>query len=418
MARVILVTAGSHGDINPFIALARALLRRGHEATLLVNPYFRAQVEEAGVAYAPLGAEAFDLKTVDRSFPDIMHRRRGGAIVIEQMILPTARDAYRALHELARAGRPDVIVHHHICFSAPWVCRELGLRRATVVLAPSMWLNAEDVISPTAWTPLNPPRWLMRAMRAIGGPLINTMFDRRVNRIRRELGLAPERGVFFDATHGGDANLGLWSPALRGPLPGDPPHATVCGFPWHDRNGEQESTPVEIDRFLDAGDPPILFTLGTAAVHVAGDFYRHAARACDELGRRGLLLIGPGRDPPPKLSDRVRAFAYAPFSRVMPRAALNVHHGGIGSTAQALRAARPMLVIPHAHDQFDNAARVRRAGVGLSLPRHRLTTPRLAAALDALLRTPSFHACARRLGTVIQAEDGAARAADIIGSLT
>ncbi|MBL9141624.1 MAG: glycosyltransferase, partial [Phycisphaerae bacterium] len=159
------------------------------------------------------------------------------------------------------------------------------------------------------------------------------------------------------------------------------------------------------------------FCLGTAAVHVAGDFYDVAARACGLLGRRGLLLVGPGRAQSGAWPKGVRAFAYAPFSSVMPRCAVNVHHGGVGSTGQALRAGRPTVVIPHAHDQWDNAARVRRLGVSRTLPRHRVTARRLAQALARVLEDPIGQRMAARIGRTMESEDGAAVAAAHIEGL-
>jgi UDP:flavonoid glycosyltransferase YjiC (YdhE family) len=163
--------------------------------------------------------------------------------------------------------------------------------------------------------------------------------------------------------------------------------------------------------FLNDGVPPILFTLGTAAVHVAGDFFHHAAEACRILNRRGLLLIGPERQPPPNMPHGTQAFPYIPFSSVMPRCALNVHHGGIGSTAQALRAGKPTLVIPHAHDQFDNAARLQRLGLSETLPRARVNARRLAHAIAALLENHDAAARAQRVADAVALEHGALRAA-------
>jgi UDP:flavonoid glycosyltransferase YjiC (YdhE family) len=112
-----------------------------------------------------------------------------------------------------------------------------------------------------------------------------------------------------------------------------------------------------VQQFLDSGPPPIVFTLGSAAVHLARDFYVQAAAAAQLLGRRAILLLG--RNPaPPHLPSTILPWNYLPYARIFPSAAAIVHQGGVGTTAQALRAGRPMLVMPFAHDQFDNARRV------------------------------------------------------------
>jgi UDP:flavonoid glycosyltransferase YjiC (YdhE family) len=141
--------------------------------------------------------------------------------------------------------------------------------------------------------------------------------------------------------------------------------------------------PVDgLAEFLEAGDPPVVFTAGSAHAFSA-EFFRVSVEACRAGGRRGILLTQFPEQLPAHLPGNVRAFGYVPFSSVLPRAAALVHHGGIGTTAQALAAAVPQLVVPFAHDQPDNAVRVRRLGVGdFLLPRRY----KAAAAAEKLKR--------------------------------
>ncbi|MEK6701871.1 MAG: glycosyltransferase [Planctomycetota bacterium] len=413
--RVLLASVGSHGDINPFIAIGRALAARGHDAVLMANPYYKGQIEEAGAGlrFAPMG-EFLDLKLLHQSHPDIMHPRKGFWAVLG-MIRDGARDAFTSITEMATGGWvPDVIVHHHICLGAAWAAERLGVARAATVLAPAMWLAHADTSCMYSWMPLKQAavfRWLMLAAAR---PAMRLLIDRPLHSVRRELGLPPARNLYVSATLEGELNLGMWSPTLREPFGiagGDPPEGVVCGFPWHDRHDEQESSSDEVERFLKEGEPPILFSLGTAAVHVAGDFYQSAADACAILGRRGLLLVGPGRLPPARMPEGTRAFEYVPFSRVMPRCAVNVHHGGIGSTGQGMRAGRPTVVIPHAHDQFDNAARLKRHGLSATLRRPKVTPASLAMAIRSVLDDPKASERAALVARRLADEDGALRAA-------
>lgn len=405
--RALIVTAGSHGDINPFIGIGAELRRRGHEPVILANPYFRGQVEESGVAFEPMG-EHEDLKELDKIAPDVMHPRKGGRVVMEHLLAPVATLSYQRVGELLRTFRPDVVLHHFVCLGVPWACETTEVPCVSAVLAPLNWLTRSDVFSPTQSSPLYPSR--LRTSILFGLiPLAAWVLDRPFQRVRRELGLPRRRNILFGAMKSGE--LGLWSPHLRGPLPDDPPGSAVCGFCWHDRHDEQDIHAAELEQFLAAGEPPILFCLGSAAVHVAGDFYEHAAGACRLLGRRGLLLVGPTRPAPPSMPPGTRAFEYAPYSRVMARCAVNVHHGGIGSTGQALRAGRPTVVIPHAHDQFDNAARVKRLGVSETVPRPLVSAESLAAAIRRI-DTPEARAKAQELGGLMAAEHGSASVAD------
>jgi rhamnosyltransferase subunit B len=415
--RILITTLGSSGDINPFIAIARALLSRGHHPLLLVNPHYRAQIQDAGIAFAPLGDD-WDLRNL-ADFPDLMHPRRGPIAVINGFVAPLVPQIVARTRETIREFKPDAAVTHPICFGASWVYDEVGLPYATAVPQPATWFSAHDrtVLVPSLGD--NPPLWLHRLILALARPALRRLFDKPFNRIRRDLGFPPIRDLLLTEFRGGTINLGLWSPHFRPAMPDDPPGSVITGFPWHDRRADQEHAPEAIHSFLQAGPPPILFTLGSAAVHVAGDFYYQAAEACRLLNRRGLLLTARPEYAPPahSLPPAIRPFTYAPYSAVMPRVAASVHHGGIGTTGQALRAGRPMVVIPHAHDQFDNAARVKRLGVAAVVPRTRLTPQRLAAALRAVLYPPGPAAAATNFARVIAAEDGAATAATAIERL-
>lgn len=411
---MLLASAGSHGDVNPFIAIGRALRERGHEAALLAAPSFRSQIEEAGVTYLRMLDDERDLAAISRDHPDIMHPRKGSRVVIELLMKTSVRATYSRILELGRSHKPDVVVYHHILPSAAWAADKIGVPSVPVVLAPMLWFSKGDILSPMEGSALYPgpiTRWFYRTLAPTG---IRFQLDRPLRPILKEFGLPKDTPLFYELTRGGALNLGMWSPHFRGPCPGDPPNGVICGFPWHDRHGEQEAVPEEVEAFLNDGEPPILFTLGTAAVHVAGDFYEHAAEACRILNRRGLLLVGPKRQPPRNMPKGTRAFEYVPFSAVMPRCAVNVHHGGIGSTGQGMRAGRPTVVIPHAHDQFDNAARLKRLGISETLPRGRVTGERLAAVTRVLMQDEKMLREAKRVGDLVRDEVGSETAADFL----
>jgi len=410
--RILITTSGSHGDLNPFVAVGRALVERGHEVVILSNGYFRDLVEEAGLRFAPLG-ETFDLRDLSKT-PDVMHARKGPRIVIEQFLMPQIEALWEAVPRVAAEFRPDLVLTHHILMGTPWICERIGVPWASAVLAPMLWMTPGDYLTPMPWVPLRRREWIVWLQGMLVAPAMRFQFDRGLNALRGRLGLAPARDVFLTITRGGVANLGLWSPVMRPAMPGDPPTGVVCGFPWHDRHGAQEDAPAEIERFLDAGEPPIIFSLGTAAVHVAGRFYHDAAEACRLLGRRGMLLVGrSGVDVGP-LPPGVATFGYAPFSAVLGRGAATVHHGGIGSTGQALRAGRPQVIVPHAHDQFDNAARVERLGVSRTVFRTKLGARRLSEALGQVLDDGGVGRKAVELGRVVAGEDGGRRGAEVL----
>jgi len=407
--KVLITTVGSSGDINPFIAVGIALQKRGHEVTLLVNPFFEKQVRSAGLQSAPLG-DPIDLRQI-AELPDLMHPRKAFGFMLDKFVVPHIPLLIDAVGSLLRDLRPDIVLAHHICPGTHWICERHGVPSAGAVLAPLLWPSSKEPSLFLSWEPENSPGWYLRSRNRMSRWLLRRIVDGRYNRVRRQFGFPPKRDLFFAEVLSGVVNLGLWSPHYRGPKSDDPPNGQICGFPWFDRHGQFEQSPADVEAFLSDGEPPIVFTLGTSAVHTAGGFYGCAAEACRILGRRGILLTRYPEYAPKALPPGVRAFTYVPFSTVLPRAGATVHHGGIGTMAQAMRAGRPTVIIPFSHDQFDNAARAKRLGVSVTLKRGRLTPRALADALREVIDEPMVNSRAARLGELLAAEDGALTAA-------
>ena len=413
--KALLLTQGSHGDIHPFIAIGRALQTLGHEVRLVTNPYFAAQTAEAGLPFMPMG-ERIDLKHAIAAHA-VMDARRGAANVLLKFVLPNVPEIVRRTRELLRAERPDVVVYHPIVVGAPWACTlEGGVPTVSITPTPTLWASRGDrvVLLPgSASTPSALAAWFGRA---VSQWFLRFAFDRPLNALRAELGLAPARDQLWAHARNADLNLGLWSALFRGPRPQDPVHSEIVGFPWYDQDPTQQVPSRELDEFFDAGAAPLVFALGSTGVHAAGRFFEHAVAATRTLGSRALLVVGRDQPPPANLpgDGSIKAVPYAPFSATFRRASVIVHHGGVGTTAQSLAAARPVLVTPMAHDQFDNAARVSRLGVGEGLPFADVDARRLTVLLERLAREPRYAVAAAALGPRISAEDGAARAAELI----
>ena len=140
----------------------------------------------------------------------------------------------------------------------------------------------------------------------------------------------------------------------------------------------------------------------------AGAFYAESLAAARRAGCRAVLLIGrdPRNQPTAPVPDTVFVAEYAPYSELLPRAAATVHQGGVGTTAQALRAGRPMIVVPWSHDQPDNGMRVQRLGVGRVIPRGKYRVDRAARELELLLGNSGYAAAARATALEMEREDG------------
>jgi len=408
--RVILTSVGNAGDVYPFIALGLALKKRGHDAVMLINPIHEREILAAGLSFRPLGSAAQARRLKKMAF--IRRPQSGLRQLWRHSVLPNAARLIQALDDECRARKPDWIAYHPASIGAPWICQRHGIRGAVATLVPKAWIeyNTGDVhaVAPPGETPLE--RLKRRALR-LTRPLARHCSDRDLNRIRADFGYPPTDDVFARQFLDSDVNLGMWSSVLRGRLPSDPANGQICGFTWYDGDNENERTNAELQAFLDEGEPPIIVTTGTTVVTAAGNFYEIAAEACRRLGRRGLLLTGSAENRPKRMPPGVRAFDYARFSSAFPRACATVHHGGMGTLGQALRAGKPMTIIPVAWDQFDNAKLARRLKTSLTLDRSTVSAKTLAAALRRMLDKPARLKRAANIGARLKAEDGAMKAA-------
>jgi rhamnosyltransferase subunit B len=382
---VLLVPFGSHGDVHPFVGLAQALRARGHRVTFLINEYFGPLVRRLGFELVPLGeAGLFEGAMRD---PDLWHPRRAFAVVAG-MALEHARLALPRIGELYVPGE-TVAVGGSMAFAVRLAQETLGIPAATVHLQPGvLHSNHETPAYPGFETPRWWPVWLKRSF-------FDLVFARAVdpgvapglNALRAELGLPPVRDVMRTWIHSPQRVLGFFPSWFAPPQPDWPPLVKLVGFPLYD---ERDVTPLpeDLDAFLAAGAPPIAFTPGSANLQ-GRSFFEAAIGACTRLGRRGLLLTRFPEQLPRALPEGIRHVAFAPFGLLLPRVAALVHHGGVGTAAQGMAAGIPQLVMPLGHDQYDNAARMRRLGVGRALLPARFRGPAVAAALRALLGSPT-----------------------------
>jgi UDP:flavonoid glycosyltransferase YjiC (YdhE family) len=379
--KLLLVPIGSAGDVHPFVGLGLALRRRGHEVTVITNGYFEPLIRRVGLDFEPVGtAEEFQ-EFLDE--PDAWHPRKALRLVVEWMgrLLPRVYEPVVRLYERGRT----VVAAGALALGARVAQEKLGVVMATLYLAPAMFRSTYlPPLLPGLWMPAWLPRWVKGMMFRLGDRLVvDRALDGPINGFRAGLGLPPARRFFDVWWHSTRRVLGLFPDWFGPPQPDWPPQTRLTGFPLYDERGV-EPMPEEVSRFLDAGEPPVVFTPGSAMTQ-AGDFFAAAVEACRLSGRRGLLLTRFPQQLPVALPDGLRHCAYVPFSQLLPRAAALVHHGGVGTSAQGLAAGVPQLVMPMAHDQPDNAARLGRLGVATSLPRRKFRGPAVAEALGRLL---------------------------------
>jgi rhamnosyltransferase subunit B len=249
--------------------------------------------------------------------------------------------------------------------------------------------------------------------------LVSRKWPEPIYDLRAELGLERGANPLFDAKHSPYLVLALFSRALGKEQKDWPAHTMITGFCFYDSDAGNAALPRHLEAFLAVGPAPVVFTLGSAAVLAAGRFYEFSAKAAVRLGIRAVLLIGSDERnrPPQALPETICVAEYAPYSALFSRAALVVHQGGVGTTAQCLRAGKPMLIMPYSHDQPDNARRMRRLGVARVIQRSNYLPVRVARKLAAMLEEPRFAARAAVVADRVTHEDGVASVCDALEEL-
>jgi UDP:flavonoid glycosyltransferase YjiC (YdhE family) len=377
--------------------------------TLATSPTYRQKIEALGIPFHPSRP---DLSPDSEIVRRIMDLKRGPEVVLREIFLPALADMHEDL--LPAASQADLLVGHPLAFAVRLIAETRRIPWASAALAPLSFFSAYD-------PPVLPAAPWLTALRPFGPVLYRPLmalirwsihsWSEPYHRFRAGLGLPPGEDPLFAGQHSPDLVLALFSSVMGRPQPDWPRQTCVTGFPFYDQDGEP-GLPEGLARFLDSGPPPLVFTLGTSGVLDPGRFYQESATAAQLLRRRAVLLVGrlPGCQPTFPLPEGVEAFDYAPFSALFPRAAAVVHQGGVGTTGQALRAGVPMLVVPFAHDQPDNADRAKRLGVARVLPRAKYTAARAADELKQLLDNPRYSSRAAAIGERVRAEDGALEA--------
>jgi UDP:flavonoid glycosyltransferase YjiC (YdhE family) len=414
--RIVLATFGSLGDLHPYVALALELRARGHEAILATSANYREKIEALGIGFASVRPDIPDDPDFILPFFDPL---KGPERLVREFMMPVLRESYEDMLEASRGA--DLLVGHPLTFSVRLVAEKQRIPWASTVLAPLAFFSVHD-------PPVLAPAPFLSKLRFLGPTFYRPLFRFMMHHVRswtqpwhalrRELGLpgTSDDPMFLESASR-ELILAMYSDVIGARQPDWPEHTVVTGFAFYDRDGEA-GLPPELARFLDAGEPPIVFTLGSSAVLNAGKFYEHSAQAAKWLGRRAVLLVGKEtNNRPATLPPNVAAFDYAPYSELFHRAAVIVHSGGIGTTGQGLRSGRPMLVVPFAFDQPDNADRARRIGVARVIPQHRYDAERATRELERLLRDPSFANRASEVGRRIERENGTRRACDLLEGL-
>lgn len=409
--KVALVTFGSAGDVHPMLALGQSLKQRGHLVTLLTNPVWADLVKQAGLQIQPVGTVADYEQTL--AHPKLWHPIDGLGVMWRYLLRPALRPTYEALSQLRTEGL-DAVVATPVAFGARLACERGGVPLLSALTAATMLRSTQAPLTIAAWqVPAWMPRWGLQALwnrldRLKLEPLVRPVLDP----LCMELGLPVIEGsVFGEWMLSPDGVLALF-PEWFAHAADWPQAVQHAGFMAYE--GDKEGgLPAGLADFLDAGPDPLVFAPGTAQRY-SNKFYEAAMTACKRLGIRGVLL---GQYAPMSSSPEIVSVPYAPLALLLPRARAIVHHGGVGTCAQGLKFALPQGVVPSAYDQFDNAMRLERLGVGASLAMKLVDAERMTRLIKAITENTDMTLACKRWALQMDVGAYRAKAADAVEAL-
>jgi len=411
--KIVIAPYGSLGDLHPLLALAIELRRRGHEIIINTLEVYREKIDALGFEFRPLRP---DVNPDDRELArQMMDTKTGTEKLLREILIPNVRPMYEDLTEAVQGA--DLLISGEVVFAAASVAEKTGIKWITTSLAPVSFMSPHDpIVPPTA-------QWL-RHFRFLGATfhggllavvrrMVESWFE-PYRKFRREIGLSENHSPIFSGKYSDLLHLAMFSKVLGKPQPDWHSPTLQTGFCFYDGQQDLGKMPEGLTEFLETGDAPIVFTLGSAAVMDARDFFEESAKAAKILNRRAVLLYGVYNESPKGVDENIVGFDYAPYSQVFPKAACVVHQGGVGTTAQVLRAGVPHLIMPFSHDQPDNAARCERIGVARTISREKYTAQTTAKQLRELLGDLSYKANAVEKSKIVKAEHGTELACDAI----
>jgi UDP:flavonoid glycosyltransferase YjiC (YdhE family) len=396
--KILVPALGSRGDVQPYIALAAALKRHGHDVTLATHPMMRPLVESYGIPFAPMGPDV----DLGKEAAIIRGKSRNWVLGFARTMKFTQTILEQSVPDiLALARGIDLMVVGHAS-AGSMEADLLGLPEVSVTLMP------QAIPTPDPTRPLYKKLGL-----SLAGAFMSLLMVRPFNQLRKRQGLPPMGPEGITSTR---LNMIPVSPAVYAPDPRWEPRHRVTGY-WFCDEPEDWHPPPELEAFIEAGDPPVVITLG--AMSAGGNDAREmAALTVTAVEQAGVRAVVQGWD---TASDVLRASpsifpaGSMPHSWLLAHAGGMVHHGGFGSTAAGLRAGIPSMAIPHILDQFIWGGRIAELGAGPKpIPRTKISAPLLADALSQIAHNPGLRNCAAEIGYQIRSEQGTEKAVELI----
>jgi rhamnosyltransferase subunit B len=377
--KVLIIGMGSRGDVNPFLAVALKLMEKGHEVVFCSTENFRQLIEGQGLRFI----STFSQKHYEEvtSNPDLWHSLKALPTLMKSGMLPALRIIYPII--MQERTKDFVVVSTPFALAAKLAEETAGIKLVQLHLAPCIFRTLQDT-SHLGPIPMSDrfPTWYKKLMWwIIDTIIIDPNIKKGLNTFRRELGLKPVSRILNQWLFSNCLNMAVFSRYIAQQQPDWPVPSELFDFLLYDGN---EQVPPEAEHFLSHGEPPIVFTFGTA-FYFGKNIFLESMKALQRINVRGIFLTLKRENLPQELPDTIRSFPFLPLGRILPSCRAIVHHGGIGTLGQALKSGIPQLIRPLAFDQFDNAHRITTRKLGSYIRARQYSAGCLSQKLLAML---------------------------------
>jgi vancomycin aglycone glucosyltransferase len=401
--RILLVSHGTRGDVQPVVALGVALKARGHAVQLVAPSNFVTWVRGYGL----------DIQSDGIDVEDLLRSARSGLQTLSWQMRYLTHNTPLLFEPVARASEGcELIVCAGIQFAAASVAQWRNVPYAHVVFCPCATPNSASP-PPNVHTQTL-PRWINRLLWQAGGPLADLALRGPINRGRAALGLEALHNPISQILKG--RTILAADPDL-GPLPADAPKGALSTDAWV--LDEPGALDARLEGFLQQGSAPIYIGFGSMIAPRAAELVVQALAAVRAAGRRAVIAGGWATlEAHIEEADDVMTIDNVPHSLIFPRVAAAVHHGGAGTTTAAARAGVPQVLLPHILDQYYWAHRVEVLGLGPpAVPIERATVELLRDRISRGVNDPLIRERVGRLATRVAARNGVAAAVEAIEAL-
>lgn len=403
-----IITTGSRGDVQPFVALALALMDKGHDVTIVASDNFRDFVEGFGVRYKPVTGNSEQII----NSPGALKLLEGGSV-------------FKFFYHLQKATARTVDQSNQDIVEA---CREFDFLITSILPLPVVYSIAEKFHKKCAAVFLSLPpvpthEFPFQAIGTKGHPWFNKlsyrllglgyiMISKQIDKFRKGIGLPPAN-VMKAALRSGMLAITALSPQLVTQPKDWPPNAHIAGFFYLPPSARQlqKEIPEDLEDWLAKGDRPVYIGFGSIPIPNQGKFYQ----ALQGLLVHHRVVLGAGWSVLHDLPSHPNLFVakYIDHDWLMPRCCAVVIHGGIGTIAAALHSGTPIIVVSVLADQPINGAMITEKKLGYHIPFKKLSSSRLLQAVRAV-QDPLIVANCKTVAARIQMEDGVGRAIELI----